>query len=158
MPFALVFIGLLMVVSGLRDTHAELGSELVTDIGGKGGFGTRLLAIGAVGSIGYMGPEWRRLSVYFMVLVVLALLFSADKGFFEQLTKARQSGPVSVKSTPAVTPSAASGAASGNTLTGVTGVPGASAASVAAPETKKDPMAKLGDFFGTYGKYLMFLL
>jgi len=155
MPFALVFIGLLMVVSGLRDTHAELGSELVTDIGGKGGFGTRLLAIGAVGSIGYMGPEWRRLSVYFMVLVVLALLFSADKGFFKQLTKARQSGPVSVKSTPAVTPSSA---ASGNTLTCVTGVPGASAAISAAPEAKKDPMAKLGDFFGTYGKYLMFLL
>jgi len=155
MPFALVFIGLLMVVSGLRDTHAELGSELVTDIGGKGGFGTRLLAIGAVGSIGYIGPEWRRLSVYFMVLVVLALLFSADKGFFEQLTKARQAGPTAVKSTPAVTPSAAS---SGNTLTGATGVPGASAAISAAPEAKKDPMAKLGDFFGTYGKYLMFLL
>jgi hypothetical protein len=103
MPFALIFIGLLMVVSGARDTHADLGSELITDIGGKGGFGTRLLAIGAVGSLGYMGGDWRKFSIYFMVLVLVALLLSADKGFFAQLSAARVAGPATVTASPAAT-------------------------------------------------------
>jgi hypothetical protein len=110
MPFAMIFIGLLLVVTGLRDTHAEFGRELVTDVGGKGGFGTRMLAIGAVGAIGYIGPDWRRLSVVFMFLVLLALLFSTDAGFFAGLSKARVQGPAAVEAAPAQTPVMASNA------------------------------------------------
>jgi hypothetical protein len=116
MPFAMVFIGLLMVISGMRDTHADLGGQMVTDVGGKGGFGTRLLAIGAVGSLGYLGGEWRRFSVYFMVLVLVALLFSSDKGFFEQLTSARKSGPAAVTASPAGTTAAQSSGLAGTTV------------------------------------------
>jgi len=143
MPFAMVFIGLLMVISGVRDTHIDLGNELVTDIGGKGGFGTRLLAIGAVGAVGYLGGEWKRLSVYFMVLVLVALMFSADKGFFQQLTNARLSGPATVTANPAASAS--------------------NAAPVAAPNAppKADKSSSNSDMWGTVAKYagmaLMFL-
>jgi hypothetical protein len=164
MPFALIFIGLLMVVSGMRDTHADLGRELVDDIGGKGGFGTRLLAIGAVGSLGYMGGEWRRLSTYFMVLVLIALLFSADKGFFAKLTAARQSGPSQVTAAPAGTTLSAASTGGASTFSSLPALfssgaaPASSATGVAPANASKSPFEQAGDFIGTYGKYLMFLL
>lgn len=155
MPFAMVFIGLLMVISGMRDTHADLGNELVSDIGGKGGFGTRLLAIGAVGAVGYMGGEWRRLSVYFMVLVLIALMFSADKGFFAQLTSARKAGPAAVTASPASTSVATTQSAQASTVPmGAAQAAPVNATSAGAPS----PKSKAMDFLGTYGKYLMFLL
>lgn len=100
MPFLLVITGLIMIISALQNTHAQLGSQLRKDFVP---FGSWVLALGAVGALGYV-PELRRFSHYFMALIIVAMLLS-NKGFFAKLTEAVKLGPVSPPGTaPASAP------------------------------------------------------
>ncbi len=98
MPFALVFLGLVMVVSGAKNTYKQLGAELISDFTGEGNFIWWVVAIGAVGSIGYYKPA-KGFSSAFMALIVVSMLLAQQKngagGFFGQFTEALKSGPVS---------------------------------------------------------------
>lgn len=98
MPFALVLIGLVLIVTGSKDTYRELGAELVSDFTGDNNFTYWIASVGAVGSLGYV-PQLRTFSRLFMTLIILAMLIS-NRGFFAKLSEALNSGPVSTTPTP----------------------------------------------------------
>lgn len=91
MPFALVFIGLVMVITGAKGTHKDLGNQLVADFTGPNNFLYWLAAIGAVGSLGYI-PAMRPFSRVFMALIIIVMVIR-NGGFFTEITKAIQLGP-----------------------------------------------------------------
>lgn len=82
MPFAFLIVGLVMVIASVRGTSAQLFSLLKNDFTGTNSFTAWLLAILAVGSLGYIKPL-QPLSRGFLVLLVIVLLLS-NGGFFEQ--------------------------------------------------------------------------
>jgi len=92
MPFFLVTIGLLMIVSGARDTYSAFGKQLVSDFTGPQNFTYWLVALGALGFVGY-APQLRSFSRAFMALVIIAMVL-ANGGVFAKFTQALQQGPV----------------------------------------------------------------
>lgn len=92
MPFALVFVGLLLIVVGAKGTQGAFASELTEDFTGPGNFIWWIAAIGSVGALGYV-PSLRKFSIVFMSLILVAMLIS-NQGFFQKLSDALKSGPV----------------------------------------------------------------
>lgn len=92
MPFALVVIGLVMIVTGAQNTHAALGEQLRKDFTGPNNFIFWIASIGAVGAIGYV-ESFRNFSRAFMALILIAMILS-NRGFFDQFSAALRSGPV----------------------------------------------------------------
>lgn len=94
MPFALLIIGLLLVVAGFQNTHKELGSQIVNDFTGQNNFIYWIAAIGIVGALGYV-KALEPFSRMFLALILVSI-FLANKGFFNQLnaslTKSTSSG------------------------------------------------------------------
>lgn len=109
MPFALVFVGLILIVTGVKDTQAALGQQVVGDFTGSGNFVFWIASLGAVGALGYV-PELKKFSVAFMTLIIIAMLLAQEKngkgGFFAQFYAALKSGPVA--------PAKGAGASSGD--------------------------------------------
>lgn len=91
MPFLLVSVGLLAAITALNGTYKQFYAQLVKDFTGPGNFTYWVLAIGTVGSIGYV-PALQKPSRVFLALVIISLVLSHG-GFFEQLMKAIQVGP-----------------------------------------------------------------
>lgn len=85
MPYALILAGALLLVSGVRNTQADLFALLKKDFTGPHNFIFWFLAIMAVGSIGYV-PKIKPVSDAFLILVIL-VLFLSNKGFFAQFTR-----------------------------------------------------------------------
>ncbi len=98
MPFALLMIGILAVVVGIRDTQKEFGQQLVSDFTGSGNFIYWVISIFAIGFLGYI-PELQKFSRAFLSLVILSLLLS-NKGFFAQFNSQIQSGTAQAAETP----------------------------------------------------------
>lgn len=96
MPFALVIIGLVMIVTGAKDTYKEFGQALVSDFTGEGNFTWWIASVGAIGALGYIKPL-ETFSRTFMALIILSMLIS-NRGFFAQLNNALASGPVAPES------------------------------------------------------------
>jgi hypothetical protein len=92
MPFALVTIGLLMIVTGAKDTYAQFGSQIVKDFTGANNFTFWIVGLGSVGALGYI-EQFRIFSRLFMTLIIIVMLLK-NGGFFDQFTAALQSGPV----------------------------------------------------------------
>ena len=90
MPYVLLFIGAVLIISGIRNTQGQLGKLLISDFTGSGNFIYWIVSIIVVGSIGYI-DGFEKFSRAFMVLIVLALLLS-NKGFFTQFVSALKSG------------------------------------------------------------------
>lgn len=82
MPFLLIVIGLLMVLTAIQDTHKQLGAQLVKDFTGPRSFLVWVLAIMAVGALGYL-DSWRTFSRYFLALILIAMVL-ANRGFFQR--------------------------------------------------------------------------
>lgn len=91
MPYALVIIGLLMIITGINNTYAQFAGQLQTDFGGQKGFIVWALALGAVGALGYIN-DLRTFSHYFMALILISFILS-NKGVFANLQAALKSGP-----------------------------------------------------------------
>lgn len=91
MPYALVIVGLIMIVSGVRDTHAALGAQIKSDLTGERNFTQYALAIFAVGALGYI-DKLRAISTAFMALIIVSLVLS-NQGFFAKLGEAFKAGP-----------------------------------------------------------------
>lgn len=104
MPFLLVFIGLLMVVTGTRNTHVAFARQVQSDFTGQGNFITWVVALGAVGSLGYI-EKLRTFSHYFMALIIIGLVLS-NKGFFAKFSQALATSPVAPQASPDSTTSA----------------------------------------------------
>lgn len=92
MPFALVTIGLLMIVVGARGTHRAFGAQLATDFTGDRNFLYWIAAIGSVGALGYI-ETFRTFSHVFMSLIIVAM-FLGNEGFFAKLKDAIDKGPI----------------------------------------------------------------
>ena len=93
MPYALVTIGLILVITGARDTQAALAKELREDFTGEGNFLWWITAIGSVGALGYLEPL-RAFSRIFMTLILVSMILS-NEGFFNKFIDAMRQGPVS---------------------------------------------------------------
>lgn len=97
MAYILLLIGLLAAISGIRGTQNELGKQVVSDFTGEGNFVYWVVAIFAVGAVGYIkGLE--KLSDAFLVLLILVLVLAAGNpgrsggGFFEKFMEGIKEG------------------------------------------------------------------
>jgi hypothetical protein len=82
MPFALLFVGIILLVAGLRGQIGNLTSLIKSDFTGSGNYFYWILAILVVGSIGYV-KKLQPISDAFLTLVMV-VLFLSNKGFFSQ--------------------------------------------------------------------------
>ena len=93
MGIGFVIVGFVLIVTGTQNTYAQLGAQLDKDFTGQGNFTYWIVALGAVGALGYI-PALKVFSTYFMALILLALFLSKGQGFFSQFQSALASGPV----------------------------------------------------------------
>jgi len=96
MPFALLIIGAVLLVSAIRNTQGDLFTLVSGDFTGQNNFIFWLVAILIIGAVGYI-PKVKPLSVAFLSLVVLVMFLAkgdptkASGGFFEKFTAGLQS-------------------------------------------------------------------
>lgn len=114
MPFALITVGLILVITGARNTYADFGKALAADFTGPGNFTYWLASIGIVGALGYI-EDLRVFSRAFMALILLSMILK-NGGVFNKLTEALQQGPT----TPVASPSQVSQNASSSSESGIT--------------------------------------
>lgn len=88
MPFALVTIGLIAVITGLNGTWGQLSSQVQSDFVP---FTKWMLAFGMIGALGYI-PDLRSFSHYLLALVLIGMIL-ANKGFFANFQSAINAGP-----------------------------------------------------------------
>ena len=111
MILAFLFIGILMIVSGLKGTQHELGDQLGHDITGAGGF---IYWFGAILSIGALGliPGLRRPSHWLLALILVVIVLH-NGGFVSNLVNAIQgtadAGPAPSQPLPAFSLGGSSG-------------------------------------------------
>jgi hypothetical protein len=118
MPFVLLIIGIVFLVSAVRGTQNDLGGLIVKDFTGPKNFVYWVIVLLLIGSLGYI-PKLKSLSVSFLALVLLVLILTRGNpdlqknsggGFFAQFTSA-------VATTTAAQPAATTQASSANTIT-----------------------------------------
>ncbi len=90
MPFVLIIIGLVLLISGVRGTVVSSGQQeglydlVKGDFTGKDNFFYWFVAIMVIGAIGYI-EDLQSLSRAFLALVVI-VLFLSNGGFFQKFT------------------------------------------------------------------------
>jgi hypothetical protein len=92
MPFALIIIGVVLLISSARNTLTNqqgtgLYQLLASDFTGSDNFIYWAVAILLIGALGYV-PKLKPLSVAFMTLVILVLFLKKGTGVFSQLSNA----------------------------------------------------------------------
>lgn len=92
MGIAFVITGLVLIVTGIQDTYAQLGTQLKGDMTGPKNFTYWVAAIGAVGALGYI-PALKGFSTWFMALILVAIMLSKGQGFFSKFQSALATGP-----------------------------------------------------------------
>lgn len=90
MPYALILIGAVLLMAGIRNTYGDLWNLVKGDFTSEHGFITWVAAIAVVGGMGYI-PKLRPLSIAFMTLLLLVLVLS-NGGVFSKLQTFIQSG------------------------------------------------------------------
>lgn len=113
MPFALIFVGLLLTVAAVRNTQDTLFTLVKGDFTGQANFGYWAAVILIVGTLGYIKPL-RGLSTAFLVLLLVVIVLSkgnpgtAGGGLFTKFSSALGT----TTAAPAASTTAASGGAS----------------------------------------------
>lgn len=78
MPFALTFIGLLLIITGFQNTYKQFGAMVQGDFTGENNFLYWMAAIAVIGGLGYIkGLEG--FSRAFMFLILIALVAATYK-------------------------------------------------------------------------------
>jgi hypothetical protein len=77
MPFAIIFLAILLIVTGFKGTTGTLFSMLAGDVEQMA---LTILAIAVVGAVGYI-PGLKKVSDGFLILILLVYVLS-NKGFF----------------------------------------------------------------------------
>lgn len=141
MPFVIIIIGVMVLLSAIKGTYQQFGNQIASDLQGttnattgKAGYIYWVSSIVAMGLLGYYSPL-QKFSRTFMLLILVGMIL-ANKGLFQQLQAALKSGPaVSNASTSAsaapstntasAAPSLATGSASlSNATTALTAIGG----------------------------------
>jgi hypothetical protein len=90
MPFALLIIGVFLLISGVRSTQDSLFALVKADFSGTDNFIYWFVAILIIGAVGYV-PKLKPISTAFLVLVIVVLFLKKGNasgvggGFFAQL-------------------------------------------------------------------------
>lgn len=90
MPLVLLFIGLALITSGVRQTTSELFTLIRGDFTGPNNFIYWAVSIFVIGAIGYI-KKLQPISDMFLVLVVVVLFLKSGTGFFSRFTQALKS-------------------------------------------------------------------
>jgi len=85
MPFALVLIGLALLISGVRNTQDDLFTLVKGDFSGSQSFVFWTVSILVIGSVGYI-PRLKPVANAFLVLVIV-VLFLSNRGFFAKFNE-----------------------------------------------------------------------
>lgn len=85
MPFVLIVVGIVILVTAINGTTGKLAGLLKTDVFGQNGYIYWAVAVGVVGAIGYINA-FKRLSDWFIVLILLALVLN-NRGIFQQFSQ-----------------------------------------------------------------------
>lgn len=78
MPFALLFIGGVLMLASVRGDPQKIGELFARDLTGKQGFATFAAAFVIVGALGFWQPA-QNVSRLFLALMVVALIFAAQR-------------------------------------------------------------------------------
>lgn len=111
MPFALIFVAAILIVTGFRGTTSDFLSTFAGDVKG---FLIWIVVIGVIGGIGYV-PGMKKLSDAFLALVLL-VLFLTNKGFFANFNNQIKNLPAPATPSNSSTPSASSSTSSSSGL------------------------------------------
>jgi hypothetical protein len=82
MSYALIIVGVMLLIASIRDMQGTLFTLLRDDFIGMHSYVFWLLSILGIGAVGYV-PKMKGLSDGFLILVFL-MLFISNKGFFNQ--------------------------------------------------------------------------
>ena len=82
MSYALIIVGVMLLIASIRDMQGTLFTLLRDDFIGMHSYVFWLLSILGIGAVGYV-PKMKSLSDGFLILVFL-MLFISNKGFFNQ--------------------------------------------------------------------------
>lgn len=99
MPFALILLGLLLFIAGIRGEHKTLAGLVQGDFTGPNNFFVWVMALGAIGALGYVKPM-QKFSVAFMTLILIGIVLS-HRGFFENFSATIQGIPKGTPTGPA---------------------------------------------------------
>lgn len=113
MPFALLFVGVILLIAAIQGTEKALGRQLYSDFTGQNSYLFWAVAIILIGAVGYV-QELKKFSVAFMSLILVVLLLS-EKGFFGSLFSEVKTSATSPLTLPADAPasSGSGGSSSG---------------------------------------------
>jgi hypothetical protein len=134
MPFVLLIVGLLMIITGARGTYAQFGSQLASEFEGTNSFTYQMIALGAIGALGYI-PALQTISRWALALILLVILLSnkGSNGFFSEFQAALQNGPTTPQPigtaaapTPAQLATASQTSGSNSSIAASLGLPGGS--------------------------------
>lgn len=99
LPFALLIIGAVLLVSAVRNTQDDLFKLIQGDFTGQGNFVFWVVSLLIIGAVGYI-PKLKPVSDGFLVLVLVVLFLTRGNpsgvggGFFSKFTQALQSTTV----------------------------------------------------------------
>lgn len=131
MPFIMITLGLLLIVTTFRGTVFDLGRLILGDFTGQPNFFYWIAALFVIGALGYV-DELRGPSRMMLALVLIVLILS-NKGFFAKFVEQLKAGsaqpppPINVQAAATAGGGIAGGAAGpglgglGGTLGGVAG-------------------------------------
>lgn len=104
MPFALLIIGAVLLVSAVRNSQDDLFALVKGDFTGQGNFVFWIVSLLIIGAVGYI-PRLKPISDGFLVLVLVVLFLTKGNpngvggGFFSKFTSALQSTQTAQPST-----------------------------------------------------------
>lgn len=87
MPFALLFVGIVLVVAGVRNQQDTLFTLVKGDFTGQSNFLFWVVSLIAIGAIGYI-PKLKPISTAFLALVIVVLFLTKGVGFFSKFNQA----------------------------------------------------------------------
>lgn len=110
MPFILIIIGALLLISAVRNTYGDLATALEADVPP---YSKWALAIVATGSLGYI-PGMREISRWLLALVIIVIVLRNYQAMLNGFTSLES---LPAASTASATPAATVAASSGSPVT-----------------------------------------
>lgn len=98
MPFAIVTIGIILLITGFNGNEAKLFARVKGDLTGQKSFIWWFLAIAVIGGIGYV-PTLKPVSTAMLALIII-VLFVSNNGVFQQFNTALKNATATPNAAP----------------------------------------------------------